>query len=292
MNDQGLLEKTFQNYLRSGLDKDVAREMSRVLHHSGLLNESKALEAYLEAGTISSRHSGELDWNQHKCYSGLYPPSNPNLNDVWFDMVELSPMILMPKRDDSSLDQACWLAMHPVYQWQFQGFLGCVKVRGKQIEFPSASDYLSAERFKDIDTTKFVTDVYHDEALAYAHWFGKVLCGRFDLRDAKNFLNDDEFSLILPLGMQLWDGAEFPASEFVRIAVGNDTMYKDGKALYDEYLLRENGENNILPNRVLYEEWERRDDIGFSTCVRLQLGLIERLPRRTIFFEFQNAAPR
>jgi hypothetical protein len=292
MNDQGLLEKTFQNYLSSGLDKGAAREMCQVLDDSGLHNESKALEAYLEARAISIRRSGELDWNQRKCYSGPYPPSNPSLNDVWFDVAELTPMILIPREEDPSLDRAFWLAMHPVYQWQFKGFLGCVKVRRKLIEFPSAPDYLSAERFKGVDMEKFVTDVYHDEALAYAHWFGKFLSGQFSLGDARQFLNDNEFSQVLPPGMRLWAEAEYPFSEFVRQAFGSDTMYKDREARYEEYLLRESGENENLPNRTLYEEWERRDDIGFSTFVRLHVGLIEDIPRDSIFFEFRNAATR
>jgi hypothetical protein len=292
MNDQRLLEETFQNYLSSGLDKGAAREMCRVLDHSGLHNESKALEAYLDARVISIRRSGELDWNQRKCYSGPYPPTKPKLNDVWFDVVELTPMILIPSEDDPSLDRAFWLAMHPVYRWQFRGFLGCAKVRRKLIEVPSAPDYLSAERFEGIGTTKYITDIYHDEALAYAHWFGKFLSGQFALDDARQFLNDDEFSHALPPGMRLWDESEFPASEFVRSAFGSETLNKTQEAQYSEFLLRESGENNSLPDRTVYEEWERREDIGLSTFVRLQVGLIESPLRHSIFFEFRNAAPR
>jgi hypothetical protein len=293
MNDQGVLEKTFQNYLRSRSDKGAAGEMCRVLDHSGLHNESRALEAYLEARAISVHRSGELDWDQRKCYAGPYPPSNPSLNDVWFDVVELTPMILIPREEEApSLDRAFWLAMHPVYRWQFKGFLECAKVRRKLIEVPSAADYLSAERFEGISPTKFVTDVYHDEALAYAHWFGKFLSGQFALMDAKHFLDDNEFSQVLPPGMRLWDEAEFPFSEFVRRAVGNDTLCKTQDDRYDEFLLRESGENESLPDRMLYEEWERREDIGFSTFVRFQVGLIESRLRHSIFFEFRNAAPR
>jgi hypothetical protein len=294
MNDQGFLEKSFQNYLQSGLDNGTAREMCRVLDHSGLHNESKALDAYLEARTISSRQLGELYWDQRKCFSGTYPPSKPEPNDVWFDVVELTPMILIPRGDgdDRSLDRAFWIAMHPVYQWQFNGFLECVEVGRKLIEFPSAPDYLSTERFEGVDPTKFVTDVYQDEALAYVHWFGKYTTDSFELIDARRFLNAGEFSLILPPGMRLWEEAEFPASEFVRPAFGADTLNKDQKDQYNEFLLRESGENKNLPNRVLYEEWERRKDIGFCTCVLLELGLMEDLTSGTIFFELLNTAPR
>jgi hypothetical protein len=292
MNDWGLLGKTFQNYLRSGLDKGAIREMCRVLDDSGLYNESKALEVYLEARNISISRSGELDWDQRKCYSGLYPPQNPSLNDVWFDVVELTPMILIRGEGSPLLDHGFWLAMHPVYPWQFRGFWGSAKVRRKLIDVPSAADYLSAERIEGIDMTKFVTDIYHDEALAYTHWFGKFLSGQEELKHARHFLNENEFSQILPQGMRLWDESEFPASEFVRLAFGPDTLNKGQEDQYNEFMLRESGENKILQDRILFEEWERRDDIGFSTCVPLQLGLIDDLPRDSIFFEFRNAAPR
>jgi hypothetical protein len=286
MNDKGLLKKTFQKYLNSGLDKGAAKEMCRVLDYSGLHNESKALEAYFETQTR------ETHWGQRKCYLGPIPPSNPKINDVWFDVVELTPMILISKEDDRSLDKAFWIAIHPVYQWQFQGFLGCVKVGRKLIEFPSAPDYLSAERFEGVDPTTIVTDVYHDEALAYVHWFGKFLSDHFELIHARRFLDDNEFSLLLPPGIRLWEEMEFPASEFVRRAYGDDTLNKTQEDQYQEFLLRESRENERLLNRVLFEEWERREDIGFSTCVLLELGMIEDLPRDSIFFEFQNAAPR
>jgi hypothetical protein len=296
MNDQGDLGKAFQEYLQSGLNKGTAKEMCRVLDHSGLHNESKALKAYLDAQTISSGRSRELYWDQRKCISGLYPPSNPEPNDVWFDVVELTPMILIPREndedDDQSLDRLFWIAMHPVYQWQFNGFLGCAKMGRKLIQVPSTPDYLSAERFDGVDPMKFVTDVYQDEALAYVHWFGKYLCDHFELTDARRFLNDNEFSLILPRGMRLWEEMEFPASEFVRRAFGADTLNTDHKDQYNEFLLRESGENESLPNRVLYEEWERRKDIGFCTCVLLELGLMEDVTSGTIFFELLNTAPR
>jgi hypothetical protein len=291
INSKGI-DKTFHDYLHTGLEKEAAKEMCRELKNSGLANESRALEAYLEARTISLHRLGELEWNQHKCYSGLLPPSNPNPNEIWFDVVELTPMILIPREDDQSVKRACWLAMHPVYQWQFNGFLGCVKVGRELIEFPSATDYLSSERFDGIDPLRCVTKIYHDEALSYAHWFGKFLSGPPELVNAKHFLNANEFSQVLPPGMRLWDEAEFPASEFVRSAFGRDTVNKEQKARYNEFLLRESGENRSLTDRTIYEEWEHCNDIGFSTCVPLEIGLIDDFPRDSIFFEFENAAPR
>lgn len=292
MNDPKILGKTFQRYLQSGLETGAAREMCRVLDHSGLQNESKALAAYLELKTASSSGFVETKWDRRKCYAGPLLPPNPEIDDVWFDVVELTPMILINADISPSLPRATWLSMHPVQLWQFQGFLGSVKVGQSLIEFPSAPDYLSAARFEGGNPTGIVTDVYHDEGLAYAHWFSKYMCDYTELRGARLLLDDAEFSLILPPGIRLWDEVDLPADEFVRVAYGKDTLDKED--LYAEYLLRDTGENKSLPDRALFEEWERRAEIGFLTSVDLNIGLIKKVrqPSRTIYFKLLNAAPR
>ncbi|MBO0800422.1 MAG: hypothetical protein J2P31_16510 [Blastocatellia bacterium] len=292
MNYLKSLEKTFHNYLLSELEKEAAIEMYQVLGRSGLHDESKALETYLEASSISPSCLGELDWDQRKCYAGKYPPPKPNLGEVWFDVVELTPMLLIPGIDEPSVDHACWIAMHPVYRWQFKGFLSCMKLGRVITQVPSAPDYLSAVRFEGEGKSEYITDVYHDEALAYAYWFGKFITDQFELSYARHYLDDDEFSMVLPPKMRLWDETEFPASEFVRTAFGSDTLNKEEEDQYAEFLLRKSGENKNLPDRTVYEEWERRGDIGFSTSVPLQIGMIDDLPRETLFFRLENAAPR
>jgi hypothetical protein len=44
---------------------------------------------------------------------------------------------------------------------------------------------------------------------------------------------------------------------------------------------------------MLFEEWERKSDIGFSTAIPLQIGLIQNLPRLGYeFIELRNTAFR
>ncbi|MBO0859167.1 MAG: hypothetical protein J2P21_11955 [Chloracidobacterium sp.] len=291
MNERESLAKIFEDYLKSGLDPDVSAELCPALNYSGFHNESFALRKYLESQAEGADQPVELNWGPRKCYVGINLPPKPNPGDVWFDIVELTPMILIPLKSNIH-PPSVWLAMHPVYEWQFKGFLGCVKLGRKRIELEHPADYLSAKRFNDLGGKNYITDVYHDEALAYAGWFGKILSGQDDLRYAKTFLNDSEFSMMLPKGMRLWDGSEFPSSEFVRTATGIDTLYKELKDQYAEFLLRESGDNLSLPDRMLYEEWERRGDIGFSTS---DFGItmpLSTLPSKTIFFDLENASPR
>ena len=73
--------------------------------------------------------------------------------------------------------------------------------------------YLDARRFAAVDGHHAVTDVFHDEAIAYAHWFGKSITGRFTLQAASALLFPDELDALMPPGTALWDAAEYLEGE-------------------------------------------------------------------------------
>jgi hypothetical protein len=125
--------------------------------------------------------------------------------------------------------------------------------------FADAPDLLKPERFESMRSLAFATNVYHEEAVAYAHWFGKFLCRRFNLQAGNELLEPKIFCKILPKDLKLWDEAQYSNSEFVRIAVDRDTLYKE---FDEEFEQREQNENGAFANRMIYEEWERRP--GFS----------------------------
>ena len=151
-----------------------------------------------------------------------------------------------------------------------------------------AADLFDPDRFTKMSSMEFVTNVYHEEAVAYAHWFGKYLCGQFELQLAEASLKPEEFLRVLPPHIRLWDEAA-AHSEFARIAVGRDSLYKDPDAELDH----QNDANKSLPDRMLYDEWERTVGVGFSTLVAAEVGLLHQVPRMAYeFIELQNAAPR
>lgn len=284
------LENLYRSYLESMLDPQVGKELSQALHRVGLHAEGQALKIYFAYGPESTCIFQQSYWYGRRCFVGAYLPAKAKPGDLWFDIVELTPMILVPDVDTTSHTLWRWISTHPAYVWQFRTFLRLVDWHLVRTYFMNAPDLMMLDRFEFMSSMAFVNNVYHEESVAYAHWFGKFLCGQFDFQAAKKFLKPEEFSEMLPKNLRVWDEVQYSNSEFVRIAVGQDTLDKDPD---NEFELREAGENELLPDRMLFEEWEHNFKIGLSTFVLLQAGLIERIPRKGYeFLELQNAAPR
>lgn len=291
MSHKENIEKIYRHFLESELDPQVGKTLCQVLHQVGLHGEGQALEAYCKHNFQVIHDFEDSTWGKRRCFIGPDLPSQAEPGDLWFDIVELTSMILVPApHTPMAAAMREWVSTHPVYVWQFRTFLSLVDWRLARKYFMNASDLMETNRFESMSSMAFITNVYHEEAVAYAHWFGKQLAGQFTLEAAREFSEPKEFSGMLPQNVRLWDGAEYSSSEFVRIAIGHDTLDKDPD---NEFELRESGKNQLLADRMLFEEWERRPNIGFSTAVSLQIGLIKELPRLGYeFLELQNAAPR
>lgn len=284
------IETLYKNYLESLLAVQTGRTLYQACYQMGLQKEGQALEDYFESNAEKGKGIQGRDWNGRRCFIGAHLPPNLRPGDVWFDITEISPMILIPPSDKSSTSPGQLISLHPVYVWQFRTFLRLVDYHLVNKYFMNVPDLLQLDRFISMDNTAIVTDVYHEEAVAYAHWFGKYLCGQFDLQTAKTFLSAEDFLQVLPSHICLWDESEYPDSEFVRIAVGHNTLYKDPN---DDFDLREEKKNKNLSDRALYEEWEYNSTIGLSTLVSLEVGLMKKLPRKAYeFVEMRNAAMR
>jgi hypothetical protein len=147
---------------------------------------------------------------------------------------------------------------------------------GKVVRSPSTPKaYLDPKRLDALPGRAPATSVWHDEAIAYAHWFGKTLAGKFHLESAAAFLPPAQLDALLPEGLSLWDGAEY--SEGEREAVSRASL----EATDDD-----DGDDDALG------EWARRPDIGFATFVRARTGLMTEPKRRTYFFDLDGVAPR
>jgi hypothetical protein len=289
MHKAGAIEEHFKEYLESNLDPAMADTLASSLHRLGLHDESRALRMYVENGPGTEFHFEADPWSSHRCVLGTHPPRQAEPGLIWFDVVELIPMVLISEPNEDA-DRAFLLSTHPAYVWQFLTFLRMVRFREVSTNFKRVDDLMSPDRFASMDRTAFVTDVYHEEAVAYAHWFGKYLCRRFDLRMAREVLSIEEFSSVLPYGMKLWDEVQYSLSEFVRIAVSNDTLTKDPD---EEFELQSTAAATPTPDRMVYGEWDRESYIGLSTTVFYDTGLLANLPRMAYeFLELENSAPR
>lgn len=290
MKSDNSIESLYRRYLGATLTLDSGRDICQALHQVGLERESQALDFYLRHGIGAVSSIQGRDWDGRRCFIGAHLPLQAAPGDIWFDVVELVPMILIHPPRATSIQRYRWISMHPAYVWQFRTFLHLADWHIIQKYFMNVSDLMLLDRFQSMNSMDFITNIYHEEAVAYAHWFGKYLCGQFGLQWARDFLKLEAFMEILPASLRLWDEAEYSRSEFVRVAVGRHTLDKDPD---DEFELRENEANETLPNRVLYEEWDHTPDIGLSTMISGQIGLLQDLPRKAYeFIELRNAAPR
>lgn len=283
MIEQQLLEITYQDYLDSKQDIELGKKLCKTLYQAGFKEESRVLNDYFNDGVKTNI------WKDRHCSVGPKLPFEVEVGDIWFDTVELMPMLLVPHPETDSKNRQCWIASHPVYVWQFKTFLKLANWHAIKEYFMNVSDLMSLERFDKMNCMAYVTNLYHEEAVAYAHWFGKYLCGQFELEAARKFFNGEEFHQLLPSNLRLWDESECSLSEFVRIAVNKDTIDKISEEEFEQWEKIKGSKSNSL----LVAEWERSDDISFSTTVPLQVGLIQEIPRMAYeFIEIQNSAFR
>jgi hypothetical protein len=129
--------------------------------------------------------------------------------------------------------------------------------------------------------------LYHDEAAAYACWFGKLLTSQLDLSNALVFLRSAEFEAVLPDGVRLWDGSV--DVEELRLAISRSTV-DSSPGMQVQMLMR--GEEPPEASRMVYGEWERRSTVGFSTVVLSQLPIDRTVKAHTANFLFENACGR
>ena len=257
-----------------------------------LLDEAAGLKAYIDKGPSAEYVLMKASWAGRRCIVGATPPSTAEPGELWLDLAEMTMMVLIPGHDKNDPRKRSWLSTHPAYQWQFTGFQALARWRVSQKYFLKASDLMSTtERFMLTPETRHVSNIYHEEAVGYARWFGKMLCSQSTLQLARSFLPPECCTEVLPKDFRLWSEMECMHSEFVRIAIGQSSLDSDPDDQFEER--RENKENEALGDRMLFEEWERRPEIGLATCIPLQDGLVHQAPARAYeFMELTSLAPR
>jgi hypothetical protein len=286
MNENRELEIHYQEYLESNLDTKSSQSLVQTLRNHELEIEAQTLTAYLEQGSgATCRLTGDL-WGDRVCIVSNDPPSSPKLGDLWFDPTELTLAVFVPNLQGQPSHMAGWNSTHPVYVWQYRTFLKLVQL-GKRIEiFETPDSYLNPARIESQKSLDFITNIYHDEALAYSCWIGKNLCGQGDLRAAKGQLSTDEINGILPASLKLWESGEF--MEGYRIAVSLNTLDCDPCLGYED----EDANEEIEADRILFDEWDRRSYVGLMTKVSLLTGLSQTPKTSTFYYEILNRAPR
>jgi hypothetical protein len=289
MNAEQSLETAYQVYIESRLAAEAAKELVVVLKKSGLQLESDALESYCVEGSGATFVA--KGWNNDRlCIVSLDMPTNAKPGDLWFDPVELNLAILIPNPEGISHHVMSWVSTHPVYVWQYRTFLRLVKV-GKKIEvFPNPDDYLTFSRVDNQDSLDYVTNIYHDEAIAYSSWMHKSLSGKFELNAMSEYLGIEELKRILPNALKLWESSD--VEEWYRTAVGINNLDKDFSFEYGKIIAEKYKELESNPTRILYQEWDYRNYISMMTIVPAFCGLGRYDTTETFYYEILNTAPR
>jgi hypothetical protein len=282
-----LLTISYLNYLKSGLGSKEAEKLVIALEQNKLELESHALRIFLTEG--SGAKFTAKSWKNRVCTVSLGLPENSEPGDIWFDPIELNMAILIPNPEGISHHVKSWISTHPVYAWQYQAFLNLVKVGKKLDAFSTPDDYLTQGRTQHQASLKYVTNLYQDEALAYSSWMRKSLCGQVHLNAARAYLGSTELSRILPTTLKLWESGEF--QEDYRTAVGLNSISKNPSLDYDDIIDENYDELESQPDRMLYEEWDCRSNIGMLTKVSAFTGLSEGHTTETFHFQLLNRSP-
>lgn len=288
MNTRFDLETAYQIYLENILAAEAAKELVVVLEQSGLELESLALKTYLIEG------SGAVFiakcWNNRSCTISLDPPTSAKPGDLWFDPVELNLAILIPNSEGLSHHITSWVSTHPVYVWQYRTFLNLVEL-GEKIEvFSNPDDYLMSNRIDNQNSLDYVTNIYHDEAIAYSSWMHKGLSGQNELNAMRSYLGVRELKKILPDNLKLWESSD--VEEWYRTAVGINSIDRDFSFEYGKITAEKYEDLESNPNRILYQEWDRRSYISMMTIVPVFCGLGDYDTTETFHYKLLNTAPR
>ncbi|MCG8517326.1 MAG: hypothetical protein MI794_04985 [Pseudomonadales bacterium] len=241
----------YQEYLSSGASVSSGLALSRALENYGLLLHAEALSIYLKEGE-SDKFKLPEPWSSSKCYITQNPPQSVEPLDLWFDPYELSFMVRTTNPPGYGKGVIGWVSISPVYYWQYHVFQQLVKFDIRDDSFLQVSDLLASRPF-GIDKWDYASDVYHEEAVTYAYWHGKWIASNIRFDAISKLLTPEQLVAMLPDNMNYWDAA-YSGTEDSR---GVFNLASDGTV-----------------QRYIAGEWDRTSDIGFTTVIVDQVGLI------------------
>ncbi|WP_313623358.1 hypothetical protein [Achromobacter sp.] len=254
MDDFIQLCEAYSLYIRSGFAKAECSSLVIALGKAGLPAHAEALNVYFhETG-------GELDTSRlpgfpgEQCVISTELPELSSHNDRWFDPLSLDFSVRTESRVFPRIaGRVVWVSVEPVRIWQYLVFLKLAKVPKKYPGASEVDDFMKGRFFGEI-SSKFVVNVYHEEAKAYAAWHGRGLVSHFDMEVVARDLSLSAFLEALPEGLSVWDGAV--AMEDKRTVInGSGRGRKRGISVKE------------------CDEWFRHPEIGMVSCVAESIGL-------------------
>ncbi len=228
-----MLDVAYEQYLKQPHATKVSHDFVEALRDANLHVESDCLFRWLKGEVHSERES-----------IGPLPPVTPKVGDYWFDAVAMTQAVYL---FDEETEKHFWLSTSPVKTWQYSGFLRTATWKVIDDPFLTINDILQSSRIAHLNQSGPVSNLYHEEASAYALWFHKLLCTEFDLKLGLSMKRSD-----LPINLQksalrFWDNMRPDEDEENYRAAIRIT------------------EPPVEIQRDVLGEWETHSDIGLLT---------------------------
>jgi len=156
-----------------------------------------------------------------------------------------------------------WMAVRPTANWQFAAFLLLAKVEPCQVQLIPPFKLLDMQRSIRGSMTDPVTHITCPEALIYASWFGKGLCGQDEWQAAARLLPRSLWEARWEPLRREWAGA---FSEGVYAVATPSNVFKDWDELF---------EDPRSQKEMFFDEWQAPPGVGFRTRALSQFGLLK-----------------
>lgn len=271
------LTDRFVEFLRARDDAAALAALAGELEHAGHVLEGVLLERWGAGSAVTQVDLEDYVWSGHRAWIGATLPEAPAAGDLWLDVCELVPMILLPRQIEGDPSEyapgvlerltpfVSWLSLRPVAKWQFGAFLELARLARHRVQIEPALRTLDPERILAGSELEPVTGVTPDEAALYATWLGKGKADLDDWRAAAACLRPEELGALWGPLRREWAGA---VDDGLYVVVTPETLDVDP----DEAL--EADPELQRPDRLVYGELEAPEDVGFRTSVSTQLGLL------------------
>lgn len=279
------LVKSYKYFLFNKTSSKTQENMIELLHQSGYRLESWLLSCYFNHGKDEVKI--ELDdciWSKRKAWISSHLPTDASPGDVWMDIIEMTPMILIPTppaevaewskellnrlHNDTNYG---WVSLRPVANWQFMAFLELVVIENYDSQVPPP--------FQVMDTTRIigkkescseVVNTIKSESDAYSLWFNKLISDPILWEYTYNFLTQREFDFLWGITKKEW------VIDFIDEATS--VMRTPETILFDvaDGLESEEPYSSNLARSLTCDEWTFFKNVTFRTSVSSQIGLISK----------------
>lgn len=265
----------YEQYLRERRNPVHARALSDRLAINDLSLEALLLQEHMKHAfdNVTIQLNGS-PWNGRRAWLGDLPSEEARVGDLWFDPLELVPMLLLPTKPLDPNTQyseriiaewrpeLAWISLRPVAEWQYQAFLTLASLRTRpplECPFPP---FDRARIFSDSELGR-VSNLTSYEALAFAGWTGKWVARAHYFEAAHRALSVEEFDCVLPPNSAEWGGwfdedAAAVLARSIRPILQEEEEWEE--FVGDSYL-------------TTVDNWTCSRDVGFRTGFSIRDGL-------------------